>query len=68
MWLIAAGTSSAGLPAGCCVDLLVHAVRYSDRRVALNMLRKRACFRAKRAKNIPQGLKPTLILLYFRHD
>ena len=29
MWLIATGTSSAGLLAGCCVDLLVHAVRYT---------------------------------------
>ena len=31
MWLIAAGTSSAGLLAGCCVDLLVHAVRYTKK-------------------------------------
>jgi len=30
MWLIAAGTSSAGPLAGCCVDLLVHALRYTS--------------------------------------
>jgi hypothetical protein len=38
MWLIAPGTSSAGLLAGCCVDLLVHALRYTNRRIALSFI------------------------------
>jgi hypothetical protein len=33
--LIAAGTSNAGLLAGCCVDLPVHAVSYTNMRIAL---------------------------------
>jgi hypothetical protein len=37
MWLIAAGTSNAGLLAGCRVDLPVHAVRYTNRRIALEL-------------------------------
>jgi hypothetical protein len=34
----------------------------------LNRLRKKACFQAKRPKNIPQGLKASLILSNLRHD
>jgi hypothetical protein len=31
-------------------------------------LRKKACFQAESPKNIPQGLKPTLISRRLRHD
>jgi hypothetical protein len=34
----------------------------------LNRLRKKAYFQAKRPKNIPQGLKASLILSNLRHD
>jgi len=34
----------------------------------LNRLRKKAGFRVKLTENIPQGLKPTLILLALWHD
>jgi hypothetical protein len=38
------GTGSAGLPAGCCVDLLVHAALYTIRKEEpLAKLSKRNC-------------------------
>ena len=34
----------------------------------LNRLRKKGKWEANLPKSIPQGLKPSLILLHFRHD
>jgi hypothetical protein len=36
--------------------------------MGLKRLRKKARFQTNLPKSIPQGLKPTLILLHLRHD